>query len=77
MNTQQLALFGGQPAVSRTLEAFRSVGEDEVAVAAAVIRTGVLSAYIGAPGEAFMGGKRVRSWRRRRRSTLEAGTRWR
>ena len=37
------------------------MGEDDVAAASAVIRSGVLSGYIGAPGEAFMGGPRVRA----------------
>lgn len=55
-----LALFGGNPAIAEPLTLFHSVGEDEVAAAARVIRSGVLSAYIGAPGEYFMGGPQVR-----------------
>ena len=57
-----LALFGGKPAVSKPLQLFNSVGEDEVAAASRVIRSGVLSAYIGAPGEGFMGGREVKSF---------------
>lgn len=59
---QELAILGGSPAVARPLEPFRSVGEDEVDAAARVIRSGVLSAYIGAPGEGFLGGKEVRAF---------------
>jgi perosamine synthetase len=58
---QKLAIHGGSPVISGPLELFHSVGEDEVQVASEVIRSGVLSAYIGAPGEFFMGGPRVRA----------------
>jgi dTDP-4-amino-4,6-dideoxygalactose transaminase len=60
MNTDLLALLGGKPVIDSPLEPFHSMGEDEVAAASAVIRSGVLSAYIGAPGEGFMGGPNVR-----------------
>jgi dTDP-4-amino-4,6-dideoxygalactose transaminase len=58
----QLAVLGGKPAVPRALEFFKSLGDDEVAAATRVIRSGVLSAYIGAPGEGFLGGKEVRAF---------------
>jgi perosamine synthetase len=64
MNTTvhaKLALHGGTPAITRPLGLFHSVGEDEVQAASEVIRSGVLSAYIGAPGEYFMGGPRVKA----------------
>lgn len=57
----KLALDGGTPVIGQPLPLFRSVGEDEAQAAAEVIRSGVLSAYIGAPGEFFMGGPRVRA----------------
>lgn len=60
--TDKLAIHGGSPAISYDLELFNSVGEDEVEAASRVIRSGVLSAYIGAPGDAFMGGKEVRAF---------------
>lgn len=60
--TATLALNGGAPAIPRPLELFRSMGEDEVEAAARVVRTGVLSAFIGAPGEFFLGGPEVRAF---------------
>jgi dTDP-4-amino-4,6-dideoxygalactose transaminase len=60
--TATLALNGGTPAIPRPLELFRSMGEDEVEAAARVVRTGVLSAFIGAPGEFFLGGPEVRAF---------------
>lgn len=62
MSMGALALHGGAPAVDRELLPFQSVGEDEVEAATEVIRNGVLSAYIGAPGPGFMGGQKVRKF---------------
>lgn len=61
-DTSRLALQGGPPVITGPLRAFHSVGEEEAQVAAEVVRGGVLSAYIGAPGPAFMGGPRVRDF---------------
>lgn len=60
--TETLAIHGGTPVISRALEPFRSMGPEEEEAAARVVRSGVLSAYIGAPGEMFMGGKEVRAF---------------
>ena len=64
MNTSAspLALLGGTPVIAAPLAPFRSVGEEEAQAAAQVVRGGVLSAYIGAAGEAFMGGPAVRAF---------------
>lgn len=61
---QKLALLGGTPAISGPLKPFNTIGEEEAQAAGEVIRSGVLSAYIGAPGEAFMGGEKVRAFER-------------
>ena len=62
MSKEQLALLGGSPVITTPLAGFQSIGEDEVAVVSDVIRGGVLSAYIGAPGPGFMGGTRVKAF---------------
>ena len=64
MSVESLACLGGTPVIAAPLEPFKSVGEDEVAAASGVIRTGVLSAYIGARGDGFMGGEHVRAFER-------------
>jgi perosamine synthetase len=64
MSEDCLALHGGTPTISGNLAAFKSIGEEEVAVVSEVIRGGVLSAYIGAPGPGFMGGSKVRQFER-------------
>lgn len=60
--TDRLAIHGGTPVIAHALEPFRSMGREEEEAAARVVRSGVLSAYIGAPGEMFMGGTQVRSF---------------
>ncbi len=62
MLQQTLALLGGTPAIQAKFKAFNTIGEEELAAASEVIKSGVLSAYIGAPGAAFMGGPRVREF---------------
>lgn len=62
MKNSTLALHGGEPAIPQPLTPFKSIGEDEVRVAAEVVDGEILSAYIGAPGEGFMGGKHVRAF---------------
>lgn len=64
MSNDILAIHGGTPVISSPMAHFKSVGEDEVAVVSEVIRSGVLSAYIGAPGPGFMGGTQVRQFER-------------
>jgi len=63
--TATLAVHGGSPVIDRPLELFKSMGEEEVEAAAKVIRSGVLSAFIGAPGEFFLGGPEVRAFERK------------
>lgn len=61
-NDNRLAVLGGHPVIASALPPYPSMGEDDVAAAAGVIRSGVLSGYIGAPGAAFMGGERVQAF---------------
>jgi perosamine synthetase len=62
MINETLAILGGQPAIRGSFKPFSTIGEEELEVATEVIKSGVLSAYIGASGEAFMGGPRVRAF---------------
>ncbi|APC05336.1 pyridoxal-5'-phosphate-dependent protein [Polynucleobacter asymbioticus] len=62
MSNSKLAVFGGIPFISGPLSSFQSIGEDEVTAATEVIRGGILSAYIGAPGPGFMGGEKVQQF---------------
>lgn len=59
MTHTTLALLGGQPVIDRPLTPYRSIGIEEEQAAAAVVRSGVLSAFVGSPGDGFLGGPRV------------------
>lgn len=60
MSGTELALFGGTPAFNSNVEIFNTIGDEEIAAVIEVLKTGVLSKYIGAPGPDFMGGPKVR-----------------
>jgi perosamine synthetase len=62
MPQQKLALLGGEPVIGHPLQLFNTIGEDEVEAASKVIRSGVLSAYIGARGDGFMGGTQIKAF---------------
>ena len=57
-----LALLGGPAVIRQPIKSFNTIGEEELAAVTEVMRSGVLSAYIGARGDAFMGGPRVRAF---------------
>lgn len=58
----RLALLGGAPTFTRSLDPYNPYGEEEVAAATAVIRSGCLSSFIGAWHEGFYGGPQVKAF---------------
>ena len=54
-----LALNGGRPLIERPLAPYRSYGSEEAEAAQRVIGSGVLSSFLGADGDLFLGGPRV------------------
>lgn len=62
MSTSKLAIVGGKPSIQVGFKPFNTIGDEEVKVVTDVLRSGVLSGYIGARGEAFMGGPRVKTF---------------
>jgi dTDP-4-amino-4,6-dideoxygalactose transaminase len=59
-----LALLGGTPAVSAPLKPYGTIDEDDCAAVDKVMRSGVLSGYVGAWCDAFNGGPVVRQFER-------------
>lgn len=57
--------MGGSPVIDRPLAPFASLGAEEEAAVLRVIRSGNLSAYIGAAGEGFMGGAEVKAFEKK------------
>jgi perosamine synthetase len=60
--TAKLAIFGGAPIISSKFQILNNFGPDEVEAATRVVKSGVLSAYIGAAGDGFMGGPEVQKF---------------
>ncbi len=56
-----LAINGGTPVIAKPFPPYRSFGEEEITAANRVLQSGVLSAFIGAPGPEFYGGPEVQA----------------
>ncbi len=59
---EKLAIHGGTPVIREPFPPYRSLGAEEIEAVNRVLKTGVLSAYVGAPGDGFMGGTEVRAF---------------
>lgn len=58
--SETLALLGGKPAVVAPLKLYATIDDDDRAAVDQVMRSGVLSGYVGAWSDAFYGGPVVR-----------------
>lgn len=61
-NKNALALFGGPKAISTPLRPYVPIGKEEVEAAKKVVESGVLSQFVGAWGEHFYGGPKVKEF---------------
>ena len=61
---EPLAVSGGEPVIAEPFPPYRSLGDEETAAANRVLRSGVLSAFIGAAGPGFLGGPEVQALER-------------
>ena len=61
MTTEPLAINGGSPQITVPFPPYRSLGDEEIEAANRVLRSGVLSAFIGAAGPGFYGGPEVQA----------------
>ena len=57
----RLALEGGSRTIPEPFPPYQSLGDDEIEAANRVLESGVLSAFIGAPGPGFYGGPEVQA----------------
>lgn len=64
MTFEPLAILGGKPEISEPFPPYRSIGEEEIEAANRVLRSGVLSGFIGAAGPGFYGGPEVQALER-------------
>lgn len=59
MFDSKLALHGGRKTIEKPFKLYNSIGENELSAAASVIKSGVLSKFLGAWHEDFYGGPKV------------------
>jgi perosamine synthetase len=62
--TEKLALFGGPRTIDAPFKRYNSIGAEEAAAAIEVIRSGVLSQYLGTWSPDFYGGPKVKEFER-------------
>ena len=60
MTESKLAIHGGAPAVKTKLKRFNTIGKNEESAVSKVIKSGVLSKYLGCWDEDFYGGPKVK-----------------
>ena len=56
MNNENLALFGGHKMIEKTFLPHNPIGDEEINSVVNVMKTGVLSQFLGAWHEDFYGG---------------------
>ena len=64
VNYPKLAIHGGEKTINRSFRRYNPIGDEEVRAAEQVIRSGVLSRYLGCWDEDFYGGEKVREFER-------------
>lgn len=64
MSSEKLAILGGRKIIEKPFERYNSIGNEELHAVQEVIKTGVLSRYLGRWSEDFFGGQKVREFER-------------
>ena len=57
---EKLALFGGKPVLNKKLAGYNSLGKEEERAVLSVMKTRVISDFLGRAGKKFLGGKQVK-----------------
>ena len=60
--SEKLALFGGKPVIDQPFKRYNSIGREEIQAVTNVMKTGVLSKYLGCWGDDFFGGPKVQEF---------------
>ena len=57
-----LAINGGNKEIEYEFSRYNTIANEEAAAVANVMKSGVLSDFVGAPGEHFLGGAKVKEF---------------
>ena len=61
---EKLAINGGKPVINKTFSRYVTIGQEEIDATVAVMKTGVLSKYLGCWSDDFYGGPKVQEFER-------------
>ena len=62
---KKLALFGGSPVIKRNLTTYNSIGKEEINSVVKVMKTGILSKFLGTWSKDFYGGPNVQKFEKK------------
>ena len=62
---QKLAINGGKPVIDYSFKPYNSIGREELKAAEEVIKSGVLSRFLGCWHQDFYGGEKVREFEKK------------
>ena len=57
----KLALYGGDPIIDKSFPVYNTIGEEEIRAVNKVMRSGILSGFMGTSGDGFNGGKEIQN----------------
>ena len=63
--SEKLGIHGGSPVINQPFSRYNSIGDEEITAVTEVMKTGVLSKYLGCWDEDFYGGPKVREFERK------------
>jgi perosamine synthetase len=67
-----LAINGGKKSIESNFSLYNSIGSEEIEATNKVIKSGILSDFVGAPGKNFLGGKYVQSFENKFKDQFES-----
>ncbi len=65
MEKNKLFIHGGKKTITKKFARYNSIGKEELKAASKVVKTGILSDFVGANTKAFYGGKYVKKFERK------------
>ena len=72
INNPVLAINGGKKLIDFKFSSYNSIGSEELKASNEVLQSGILSDFVGAPGENFLGGKYVKTFENKFKSSFES-----
>lgn len=72
INNPVLAINGGKKLIDFKFSSYNSIGSEELEASNEVVKSGILSDFVGAPGENFLGGKYVKTFENKFKSSFES-----